>query len=207
MRILVLFAATLLVPFAAFAQGFTQFPFGRSALHIRDFLSRQPPVCTVLPSGENENCVGLRLEQLRTQGDYSVEPDIDLTLGAVEVPLHFKTLLHFFDTDQKLVRVDLILDTEREIAEGIDAPHMAASTGETVLNELLVRYGSPLLMSSACEPSETRRLLSAQTDVLDCSAFWKQEGSGPTVNLLWQYQPRKRSYSLIVRYARTSNSF
>jgi hypothetical protein len=196
----------LFAPLAASAQGVVQFPFGATAVHVRDFLSHQPRVCTVLPTGENQDCVGLSLQQLQTPGDFSVEPGRDLTLGAIEAPLHFKTLLHFFDTDQTLVRVDLILDTERHIAEGTDAAHLAAVTGESVLNELLARYGAPLLMSPACEPSETRRLLNTQTDVLDCSAFWKQD-RGQSVNLLWQYQAKKKTYSLIVRYARTSNSF
>jgi len=203
----VFFAATLLAPLAATAQSVTQFPFGASAVHVRNFLSHQPPVCTVLPSGENQDCVGLSLRQLQTPGDFSVEPGVDLILGAVEAPLHFKTLLHFFDTDQKLVRVDLILDTERHIAEGTDAAHLAAVTGESVLNELLARYGAPLLMSPACEPSETRRLLNTEADVLDCSVLWKPNNGGQTMNLLWQYQAGKKAYSLIVRYARTSNAF
>jgi hypothetical protein len=207
MRILVFFAATLLSPLTASAQVWTTLPFGASVTRVRDFLTRQPPVCTVLPSGENQDCVGLSLQQLQTPGDFSVEPGLDLTLGAVEAPFHFKTLLHFFDTDQKLVRVDLMLDTDRQVAEGTDAAHLAALTGESVLNELLARYGAPLLMSPACEPSETRRLLNTQTDVLDCSALWKPNSSGQTLNLLWQYQARKKTYSLIVRYARTSNSF
>src|ERR1700744_1559151 len=118
MRILVFFAATLIVHLAASAQGFTLYHFGKSALQMRDFLARQPPVCSVLPSGENENCVGLRMEQLQTQGDFSVEPPLDLRLGALDDPFHFKLLLHFFNADQELTRIDLVLDTDRYKTEG-----------------------------------------------------------------------------------------
>ena len=96
--------------------------------------SRQPPVCTVLPSGENENCVGLRMEQLQTSGDFIVEPQVDLRVGALDDPLHFKTLLHFFNTDQELTRVDLTLDIDSYKSERKDGLALASCAGEAVLN-------------------------------------------------------------------------
>lgn len=206
MRILVLFAATLVTPLIASAQLWTMLPFGRTAEHVRNVLSRQPPVCTILSNGDNENCVGLSMDQLQTPGDFLVEPSLDLRIGALDDPLHFKMLLHFFNVDQELTRVDMMLDTDRHRVEGKNGSQLADLAGEAVLNELLARYGPPLEMSNACEAAETRSLLRTHGGIIDCSVLWKPQSSGQTINLIWKYDPPKGTYSLTVRYAAFRNS-
>ncbi len=207
MRISVLFAATLLAPLLASAQVWTVLPFGNSVEHVRNALARQPPVCTVLPSGENQDCVAMRMEQLQTPGDFSVEPQPDLRVGALDDPMHFKTLLHFFNTDQQLTRIDLILDIDRYKSERKDGLQLANFAGEAVLNELLGRYGPPLEVSSACEPVEMRTLLRSNAERIDCNVLWIRQSQNQTINLIWTYRAPTRAYSLTVRYAATQNSF
>ena len=207
MRICALFAAALLAPLSASAQFWVALPFGKTAEHVRNVLARYPPVCTVLPSGENQDCVPMRMEQLQTPGDFSVEPQLELRVGALDDPMHFRTLLHFFNADQELTRIDLILDTDRYKSERRDGLQLANFAGETVLNELLGKYGPPLAMSNACEPVEMRSLLRGNTETIDCNVLWKPQSQNQTITLIWKYYAPTRVYSLTVRYAATQNSF
>ena len=168
--------------------------------HVRTFLSRQPPVCTY-SNGDEHDCVGLTVEELPggQNGDFTVKPAPELWLAALPAPLHFKTLLHFFNSDQQLARVDLMLDTSQHKAEGKEGSDLIDFAGEPVLAELLGKYGTPLEMSVGCEPAEARRLLRTNADLIDCNVLWK--GQGQTVNLVWKYVGRTKAYSLVVRYA------
>jgi hypothetical protein len=193
--------ALLLVPCAVFAQTTWQgLAFGNSAAHVRDVLSKQPPVCNN-SDGDDHDCVALTMEQLPagSTGDWTVNPPLELWLPALSSPLHFNAFLTFFNLDRQLVRIDLRLDTDRHKAEGKQAPDLVDYAGEPVLGELLGRYGVPLEMSAACEPAETRRLLRTHADLIDCNVLWKADGQ--TVNLAWKYSASGKTYSLVVRYA------
>ena len=200
MRTLFLQAALLAVcgPAAVSAQGWADLPFGTSVAHVRVVLSRQPPICTVPSIADDKDCNGLTMEPLPGEGDYTIKPQRELWLGALNAPLHFKTLLHFFNADRQLARIDLSLDTDRYKAEGRPASELVDLAGEPVLAELLGKYGVPLEMSTACEPAEARRLVRGGADVIDCNVLWKAQGN-QKVNLAWKYQSNG-AYSLVVRY-------
>jgi hypothetical protein len=132
-------------------------------------------------------------------GEWVVRPSPELWLPALMAPLHFNSLLYFFDSDKQLARIDLKLDTERYKAEGKPESDLVDFAGEPVLAELLGKYGTPLTMSAACEPADMRRLLRMQADVIDCNVLWKAQGQ--TVNLAWKYSVSSKTYSLLVRYA------
>jgi hypothetical protein len=193
--------AFFLAPFVIVAQTTWQgLSFGSSATHVRDVLSRQPPVCTY-SNGDDHDCVAFTMEQLPagSPGDWTVNPPLELWLPALASPLHFNAFLTFFDTDRQLARIDLRLDTDRHKAEGKNAPDLVDYAGEPVLAELLGRYGPPLEMSAACEPAEARRLLRTRADPIDCNVLWKADSQ--TVNLAWKYSAVSKTYSLIIRYA------
>jgi hypothetical protein len=137
-------------------------------------------------------------------GDWTVTPPLELWLPALAAPLHFKPFLHFFNSDEQLVRVDLRLDVDKYKAEGKEGSDLVDFAGEPVLSELLGKYGIPLEMSAACEPAEMRRLLSTDSDLIDCNVLWK--GQGQTVNLAWKYYGSSKSYSLVVTYAWVQSS-
>ena len=191
---------SFIAPVAATAQGWAGLPFGTSATHVRDVLSRQPPVCNVSANGDDSDCTGLVMEALPgDSGDYTVKPQLELWLSSLNAPLHFRTLLHFFNADRQLARVELMLDTDKYKAEGRQGSDLVDLAGEPVLGELLGKYGIPLVMSAACEPAEARRLLRTHADVIDCNVLWKNQNQ--TVNLAWKYLAGTRAYSLVVRYA------
>ena len=136
-------------------------------------------------------------------GDYTVRPSLELWLSPLNTPLYFRTLMHFFNADRQLARVDLILDTERYKTEGKQGPDLVDLASEPVLGELLGKYGLPLEMSTACEPAESRRLRRTHVDVIDCNVLWKNQNQ--TVNLAWKYSSATKAYSLTVRYAVLQN--
>ncbi|HVY93386.1 MAG TPA: hypothetical protein VHA14_11575 [Bryobacteraceae bacterium] len=199
MKISMILLVLLAVPASLPAQGWAGLPFGTSLAHVQNVLARQPPICTFPQTGDENDCTGLTIEQLPTDGDYTIKPPFELWLGALNSPLHFKSLLHFFNADRQLARVDLTLDVEKHKAEGMNAADLVEFASEPVLNELLGKYGVPLAISPACEASETRRLLDSNADVIDCSVLWKSQNI--LVNLVWQYQPQPNQYSLLVRYS------
>jgi hypothetical protein len=199
MKISTLLLLALAVPATLPAQGWAGLPFGSSLAHARNVLARQPPVCTFPQTGDEHDCTGLSIEQLPGEGDYTIKPPFELWLGALNAPLHFKTLLHFFNADRQLARVDLTLDTEKHKAEGVDPRDLVDDASEPVLNELLGKYGVPLSISPACEISETQRLLDEHATAIDCSALWKSQNI--LINLVWQYQPGPNKYSMLVRYS------
>ncbi len=199
MKISMILLVLLAVPVSLPAQGWAGLPFGTSLAHVRNVLARQPPICTFPQTGDENDCTGLTIEQLPTDGDYTIKPPFELWLGALNSPLHFKSLLHFFNADRQLARVDLTLDVDKHKAEGLNAADLVEFASEPVLNELLGKYGIPLTISPACEASETRRLLDSNADVIDCSVLWKSQNI--LVNLVWQYQPQPNQYSLLVRYS------
>ena len=173
--------------------------FGSTAAHVRSILSKQPPLCT--GSGDDDHdCVAMTMDAFpgALPGEFTVQPPLELWLPAIEAPLHFNTLLYFFNLDRHLARIDLQLDTDRHKAEGKQGPDLIDYASEPMLAELLGKYGAPLEMSDACEPAEARRLLGTHTD-LDCNVLWKAQGQ--TVNLAWKYAATTKAYSLVVRYA------
>lgn len=193
--------ALMLVPGGVFAQSTWQgLVFGSTAAHVRDVLSKQPPVCTY-SNDDDHDCTGLTMEQLPAgaPGDWTVNPPLELWLPALPSPLHFNAFLTFFNSDRQLARIDLWLDSDRHKAEGKSASDLVDYAGEPMLGELLGKYGKPLEMSAACEPAEARRLLRSQADLIDCNVLWKAQGQ--TVNLAWKYSAAGKSYSLVVRYA------
>jgi hypothetical protein len=199
MKISTLVLFSLAVPASLPAQGWAGLPFGGSLAHVRNVLAHQPPVCTFPQTGDERDCTGLSLEALSTEGDYTIKPPFELWLGALNSPLHFGTLLHFFNADRQLARVDLTLDTDKHKAEGLDAAALVESAGQPVLNELLGKYGIPLEISPVCEISETRRLLEEHAGSIGCNALWKSQNT--LINLVWRYEPGANKYSLLVRYS------
>jgi hypothetical protein len=199
MKITTLLFLALAVPASLPAQGWAGLPFGSSLAHVRNVLARQPPICTFPQTGDEHDCTALTIEQLSGEGDYTIKPPFELWLGALNAPLHFKTLLHFFNADRQLARVDLTLDVDKHKAEGMNAADLVNYADEPVMNELMGKYGIPLEVSPACEPSETRRLLQTR-DPLDCNVLWKSP-QNILINLVWQYQPAANTYSLLVRYS------
>jgi hypothetical protein len=199
MKISILLLLALAVPASLPAQGWAGLPFGSSLAHVRNVLARQPPVCTFPQTGDEHDCTGLSIEQLPGEGDYTIKPPFELWLGALNAPLHFKTLLHFFNADRQLARVDLTLDTDKHKAEGINPRDLVDDASQPVLNELLGKYGVPLSISPACEISETQRLLDERAGAIDCSAVWKSQNI--LINLVWRYQPGPNTYSMLVRYS------
>ncbi|HVW08796.1 MAG TPA: hypothetical protein VHC90_09445 [Bryobacteraceae bacterium] len=199
MKIALILLTLLALPVSLPAQGWAGLPFGTSLAHVRTVLAHQPPICTFPQTGDENDCTGLTMEQLPTDGDYTIKPPFELWLGALNSPLHFKSLLHFFNADRQLARVDLTLDVEMHKAEGMNAADLVEFASEPVLNELLGKYGIPLAISPACEASETHRLLDSRADVIDCSALWKSQNT--LVNLIWQYQPQPNKFSLLIRYS------
>jgi hypothetical protein len=192
--------ALLLIPCAVSAQQTWQgLVFGSTAAHVRSALSRQPPLCTG-SGADDHDCVAMTMEAFpgALPGEFTVQPPLELWLPALEAPLHFNTLLYFFNLDRQLARIDLMLDTDRHKAEGKQGSDLVDYASEPVLGELLGKYGTPLEMSAACEPAEARRLLRTHAD-LDCNVLWKAQGQ--TVNLIWKYSAATKAYSLLVRYA------
>jgi hypothetical protein len=192
--------ALLLIPCAISAQQTWQgLAFGSTATQVRSTLSRQQPLCT--GSGDDDRaCVAMTMDTFpgALPGEFTVQPPLELWLPALEAPLHFNTLLYFFNLDRQLARIDLILDTDRHKAEGKQGSDLVDYASEPVLAELLGKYGPPLEMSEACEPAEARRLLGTHAD-LDCNVLWKAQSQ--TVNLIWKYSATTKAYSLVVRYA------
>jgi hypothetical protein len=203
MKLSALVLFSLAAPASVVAQGWAGLPFGSTLAHVRNVLARQPPICTFPQTGDEHDCTGLSLEPLTTDGDYTIKPPFELWLGALNSPLHFKTLLHFFNADRQLARVDLTLDTDRHKTEGLTAGNLVDYAGEPVLNELMGKYGVPLEISPACEASETRRLIRNNTDVIDCNVLWKSQTT--LINLVWRYQAAANAYSLLVRYSLTQS--
>jgi hypothetical protein len=199
MKISTLLLLALAVPVSLPAQGWAGLPFGTSLAHVRNVLARQPPVCTFPQTGDEHDCTGLSIEKLPGEGDYTINPPFDLWLGALNGPLHFKTLLHFFNADRQLARVDLTLDIDKHKAEGMEPRDLIDDASEPVMNELLGKYGVPLTMSPACEASETLRLLDEHAEIVDCSVLWKSQNI--LVNLVWHYQPGANKYAMLVRYS------
>ncbi len=192
--------ALLLIPCTVFAQPTWQgLGFGSTATQVRSALSRQPPLCTG-SGADDHDCVAMTMETFpgALPGEFTVQPPLELWLPALEAPLHFNTLLYFFNLDRQLTRIDLKLNTDRHKAEGKQGPDLIDYAGEPVLAELLGKYGTPLEMSAACEPAEARRLLGTHAD-LDCNVLWKAQGQ--TVSLIWKYSATSKAYSLVVRYA------
>jgi hypothetical protein len=190
----------LLIPCAVSAQTTWQgLTFGSTAAHVRSTLSRQPPLCTG-SGADDHDCVAMTMETFpgAQPGEFALQPPLELWLPSLEAPLHFNTLLYFFNLDRQLARIDLKLDTDRHKAEGKQSSDLVDYAGEPVLAELLGKYGTPLEMSAACEPAEARHLLRARAD-LDCNVLWKAQGQ--TVNLAWKYSATSKAYSLLVRYA------
>jgi hypothetical protein len=193
--------ALLLIPGAAFAQSTWQgLVFGSTAAHVRTALARRSPICTGTGTDDHD-CVAMTMEAFpgALPGEFIVRPPLELWLPSLEAPLHFNTLLYFYDLDQQLAKVDLKLDTDRYKIEGKQGSELVDYAGEPVLGELLGKYGTPLEMSNACEPAEARHLLRTRAEIIDCNALWKAEGQ--TVNLMWKYSSASKSYSLVVRYA------
>lgn len=199
MKISTLLFLTLAVPASLPAQGWAGLPFGTSLAHVRNVLARQPPVCTFPQTGDEHDCNGLTIDQLPGEGDYTIKPPFELWLGALNSPLHFKTLLHFFNADRQLARVDLTLDIDKHKAEGMNPRDLLDNAGQPVLDELLGKYGIPLAISPACEASEMQRLLDERAGVIDCNVLWKSQSI--LVNLVWQYQAGPNTYSMLVRYS------
>ena len=200
MKISTLLFLVLAVPASLPAQGWAGLPFGSSLAHVRSVLARQPPICTFPQTGYEHDCTALTIEQLSGEGDYTIKPPFELWLGALNSPLHFRTLLHFFNADRQLARVDLTLDTGKHKTDGMNASDLVNYAGEPVLNGLLGKYGVPLAISPACEASEMRRLLQTRADVIDCNVLWKSS-QNILINLAWQYQPGTNTYSMLVRYS------
>jgi hypothetical protein len=112
--------ALLLIPCAVSAQQTWQgLVFGSTAAHVRSALSRQPPLCTG-SGADDHDCVAMTMEAFpgALPGEFTVQPPLELWLPALEAPLHFNTLLYFFNLDRQLARIDLMLDTDRHKAEG-----------------------------------------------------------------------------------------
>ena len=200
MKISTLLFLAMALPASLPAQGWAGLPFGSSLAHVRNVLARQPPICTFPQTGDEHDCTALTIEQLSGEGDYTIKPPFELWLGARNSALHFKTLLHFFNADRQLARVDLTPDVEKHKAEGMNAGDMVNYVSEPVLNELMGKYGAPLAISPACEASETHRLLQSRADVIDCNVLWKSS-QNILISLSWQYQPATNGYSLLVRYS------
>src|SRR3569833_1122209 len=178
----------LAVPASLPAQGWAGLPFGSSLAHVRNVLARQPPICTFPQTGDEHDCTALTIEQLSGEGDYTITPPFELWLGALSSPLHFKTLLHFFNADRQLARVDLTLDVDKHKAEGMNAGDLGNYVSEPVLNELMGKYGLPLEISPACEASETHRLLQSRADAIDCNVLWKSP-QNIQIKLAWRGRP------------------
>jgi hypothetical protein len=192
--------ALLLIPCAVSAESTWQgLVFGATAAQVRSALSRQPPLCSG-SGADDHDCVAMTMDASpgALPGEFTVQPPLELWLPALEAPLHFNTLLYFFNLDRQLARIDLKLDTDRHKAEGKHGSDLIDYASEPVLAELLGKYGTPLEMSAACEPAEARRLVGSHAD-LDCNVLWKAQGQ--TVNLTWKYSATTKAYSLVVRYA------
>jgi len=174
--------------------------FGATAAQVRTALARRSPICTG-SGADDHDCVAMTMETFpgAQPGEFIVQPPLELWLPALEAPLHFNTLLYFYNLDQQLAKIDLKLDTDRYKMEGKQGSELVEYASEPVLGELLGKYGTPLEISNACEPAEARHLLRTHAEVIDCNALWKAEGQ--TVNLMWKYSLASNTYALAIRYA------
>ena len=142
--------------------------FGTSPAEVKASLSKQ----------------GLSLQ--RSDEGWEVKPQWNLRVPNVKIPFHFSPYLSFSGTN-KLERIELDLQTDRHMAEGVDATLLTEAAAPYIHEQLVGKYGKPVSQVGICDRVSVNELIGGPGRV-ECKAVWK--AAGQTVTLNWTYFER-----------------